>query len=71
LWKHIIGKYDLEDYLIARNFKQFSHADATSFGCTDMGKELGHTGDLPMAQAIYDGNIEHAALIDNAIHEIV
>jgi hypothetical protein len=70
LWKKIISKDDLEDHLIARNVEQFSHAGATPFGYIYLGKELGHTGDSPMAQAIYDGNLEHA-LSDSAIQAIV
>jgi hypothetical protein len=38
LWKHIIGKDDIEDHLIERNIEQFSHAGATPFGDTDLGK---------------------------------
>jgi hypothetical protein len=67
LWKLIIGKDDLEDHLIERNVEQFSHAGATPFGYTDLGKELGHTGDSQMVQDIYEGNLEHAALSDSAI----
>jgi hypothetical protein len=38
LWKHSIGKDDLEDHLIELNVEQFSHAGATQFGYTDLGK---------------------------------
>jgi hypothetical protein len=71
LWKHIIGKDDLEYHLIERNIVQFSHAGATPFGYTDLGKELGQTGDSQMAQSIFEGTIEHAALSDREIQEIV
>jgi hypothetical protein len=57
LWKYIIGKDDLEDHSIERIFAQFSHTGATPFGYTDLGKELGHTGDSQMAQDIYKGNL--------------
>jgi hypothetical protein len=57
--------------LIERNVEQFSHAGATTFRYTDLGKELGHTEDSPMAQAIYDGSLEHDALSDSAIQAIV
>jgi hypothetical protein len=70
LWKHIIGKDDLEDHLIEQNVEQFSHAGATPLGYTDLGKELGHTGDSQMAQSIFEGTLEHAALSDSAIHAI-
>jgi hypothetical protein len=71
LWKQIICKDDLEDNLIDRNVKQLSHAGATPFGYTDLGKELGHTGDSSIAQAIYNGNIEHSVLSDSVIQAIV
>jgi hypothetical protein len=71
LWKHIIGKDDLEDHLIERNFEQFSHSRATPFGYTDMGKERVHTGDSQMAQDICEGTLRYAALSDSAIHAIV
>jgi hypothetical protein len=72
VWKQIIGKDDLNNHLIARNVdEEFSHVGDTLFGYTDMGKERGHTGDSSMAQAIYDGNLEHGALIESAIQAIV
>jgi hypothetical protein len=57
--------------LIEINVAQFSHAGATPFGYTDLGKELGHTGNSQMAQDIYEGKLEHAALSDRAIQTIV
>jgi phage FluMu gp28-like protein len=57
--------------LIKRNVEQFSHAGATPFGYTELGKDLGHTGNSHMAQDIYDGTLEHDALIDGAINAIV
>jgi hypothetical protein len=71
LRKHIIGKDDLEDHLIERNIEQFSHAGATPFGYTDLGKELGHTGDSQKAQSIFEGTLEHTALSNSAIQAIV
>jgi hypothetical protein len=71
LWKHIIGKDDLEHHLIEQNIEQFSHAGAKPFGYTDPGKELGHTGDSQMAQDIFEGKFEHAALSYSAIHALV
>jgi hypothetical protein len=50
--------------LIKRNVEQFSHDGATPFGYTD----LGHTGDSQMAQDIYDGNLQHNTLSDEAIY---
>jgi hypothetical protein len=52
----------VEEHLIERNVEQFSHAGATPLGYTDLGRELGHTGDTPMAEAILDGTFEHEAL---------
>jgi hypothetical protein len=71
LWKQIIIKDYLEEHLITRNVEHFYHAGTTPFGYTELGKELGHTGDLPMGQAIYDGTMEHEALGDISIHAIV
>jgi hypothetical protein len=57
--------------LIKGNVEQFSHAGATPFGYTELGKDLGHTGDSQMAQEIYYGTLEHDALSDGARYEIV
>jgi hypothetical protein len=59
------------DHLIKRNVEQFSHAGATPFGYTELGKDLVHTGDSQMAQDIYDGTLEHDALSDGSIYAIV
>jgi hypothetical protein len=56
--------------LIKRNVEQFSHARATPFGYTDLGKYLGHTGDSQMDQDIYDGTLQQYALSDEAIYAI-
>jgi hypothetical protein len=45
LWQQIIDKDELEDHLIKRKVEQFSHAGSTPFGYTELGKDLGHTGD--------------------------
>jgi hypothetical protein len=50
--------------------EQLSHAGQTPFGYTDLGKELGHTGDPPMADDIYEGGLEHEALSDPTIQAI-
>jgi hypothetical protein len=70
-WSKIIGKDDLEDHLIQRNVKQFSLAGETPFGYSPLGKELGHTGDSEMADAIHEGTLEHEALSDAAINAVV
>jgi hypothetical protein len=70
-WSHIIGKDDLEDHIIQRNVKQFSLAGETPFGYSPLKKELGHTGDSEMADAIHEGTLEHEALSDAAINAVV
>jgi hypothetical protein len=69
--QHIIGKDELEEYLIKRSVEQFSHAGDTPLGYTDLGKDLGHTGDSQMAQDIYDGTLQQNALSDEAIAIVV
>jgi hypothetical protein len=61
----------VEEHLIERNAEQFSHAGQTLFGYTDLGNELGHTGDSPMDDDINDDILEYDALINTAIQEIV
>jgi hypothetical protein len=58
-WTKIEDKEEVENRLIARNVENFSHAGATPFGLTDLGKELGHTGDSAMVEDILDGTLEH------------
>jgi hypothetical protein len=57
--------------LIKRKVKEFSHAGATPFGYTDLGKDMGHTGDSQMAQDIYDGTLQYDALSEKAIYTII
>jgi hypothetical protein len=61
----------VEEHLIERNVEQFSHAGATPLGYTNLGRELGHTGDTPMAEAILDGTFEHESLTDEALAAIL
>jgi hypothetical protein len=61
----------VEHHLIARNVEQFGHAGAPPFGFTDLGEELGHTGDSAMAEEILDGTLEHECMKDEAIRAIV
>jgi hypothetical protein len=56
----------VEEHIIERKVKQFSHTGATPLGYTDLGRELGHTGDTPMPEAIIDGTSEHDSLSDDA-----
>jgi hypothetical protein len=71
LWRQIVGKVQVEEHLIERNVDFFSHAGATPLGYTDLGRELGHTGDTPMAEAILDGTFEHDSLSDDALEAIL
>jgi hypothetical protein len=71
LWRQIVGKAQVEEHLIERNVAQFSHAGATPLGYTALGRELGHTGDTPMAEAILDGTFEHESLTDKALAAIL
>jgi hypothetical protein len=64
-------KEQVESLLIDRNVEQFSHAGSTPFGYTALGDELGHQGDTLMADAIYNGTLEHIFLTENAIQAIV
>jgi hypothetical protein len=70
-WRQIVGKVHVEEHLIGRNVEQFSHAGATPLGYTELGRELDHTGDTPMAEAILEGTFEHDSLSDDALAAIV
>jgi hypothetical protein len=52
--KKTYGREEIEEHLIAINVEQFSHAGTIPFGYLPLGKELVHTGDLPMADNIYN-----------------
>jgi hypothetical protein len=54
LWRRIEGNDAVEKHLIERNVEKFSHEGKTPFGYTALGEELGHTGDSPMADDIYE-----------------
>jgi hypothetical protein len=71
LWRQIVGKVQLEEHLIERNVEKFSHTGATPLGYTEVGRELGHTGETPMAEAILEGTFEHDSLSDDALVAIV
>jgi hypothetical protein len=70
-WHQIVGKVQVEEHLIERNVEQFSHTGATPLGYTEFGRELGHTGKTPMAEAILDGTFEHDSLSNDALAAIV
>jgi hypothetical protein len=71
LWRQIVGKVQVEEHLIERNVEQFSHAGATPLGYTELGRELGHTGDTPMTEAFLEGTFEHDSLSDAALAAIM
>jgi hypothetical protein len=58
-WTKIEYKDEVKHHLIERNVEQFSHAVATLFGYTDLGKEL---GDSDIAEDILDGTLEHECM---------
>jgi hypothetical protein len=70
-WRQIVGKDQVVEHLIERNVEQFSHAGATPLGYTELGQELGHTGDTPMAETILEGTFDHDSLSDDALADIV
>jgi hypothetical protein len=51
-WTNIEDKEKVKNHPITRNVEKFSHAGATLFGYTELGKELGHMGDSEMAEDI-------------------
>jgi hypothetical protein len=51
-----------EELLINRNVEQFSHVGDTPFCYSELRNELGHTGNIPMAESIYTGTFEHRSL---------
>jgi hypothetical protein len=69
LWRQIVVQ--VEEHLIERNVEQFSHAGATPLVYTELGRELGHTGDAPMAETILDSTFEHDYLSNDALAAIV
>jgi hypothetical protein len=64
-------KETIEEHLMERDIEQFSHAGNTLFGYSDLGDELGHTGDNQMANYILKGTLQHECLSNEAIREIV
>jgi hypothetical protein len=57
LWRQIVGNDKVEEHIIEWNMEHFSHAGATPLGYTELGQELGHTGDTPMAEAVLEGTL--------------
>jgi hypothetical protein len=71
IWCQIVGKVQVDKHLIERNVEQFSHAGAIPLGYTELGRELGHTGDTSMDEAILGGTFEHDSLSDDPLAAIV
>jgi hypothetical protein len=71
VWAKIENKEEVEIHLSDRNVEQFRHAGNTPFGYTDLGKELGHTGDSDMAVNILNGTLEHECMDNEALRAIV
>jgi hypothetical protein len=69
--RQIGGKVQVEEHLIERNIEKFSDAGATPLGYTEVGRELGHTGDTPMAEAILEGTFVYDSLSNDALAAIV
>jgi hypothetical protein len=61
----------MEEHLMERNIEHFLHAGKTPFGYSDLGAELGHTGDSQMANDILECTLQHACLSNEAIRAIV
>jgi hypothetical protein len=70
LWRKNVGKTQVEEHLIGRNVEEFSHAGATPLGYTALCRELSHTGDTPMTEAILDSTFEHEPLTDESLTDI-
>jgi hypothetical protein len=51
--------------------EHFSHAGEIPLGYTELGQELGHTGNTPMDDAILEGTFKNDALSDDALAAIV
>jgi hypothetical protein len=61
----------MEEHLMERNIEQFSHAGKTPFVYSDLGAELGHTGDSQMSNDILKVTLQHEYLSNEAIRAIV
>jgi hypothetical protein len=70
-WKKVEDKEIMEEHLTEQNIEQLSHAGNTPFGYSDLGAELGHTGESQMANDILEGTLQHECLSNEAIREIV
>jgi hypothetical protein len=71
IWLQIVGKDQAEEHLIEWNVEQFSHTEEAPLGYTEMGQELGHTGDTPISEDILEGTFENDALSTCSAHKKV
>jgi hypothetical protein len=67
IWRQIVCKVQVEEHLIERNVEKFSHAGATPLGYTELVRDMGHTGDTHMAEAILEGTLVHDSLSNYAL----
>jgi hypothetical protein len=65
--KKVEYKEIMEEHLMVQNIEHFSNAGETPFGYSDLGAELGHTGDSQMANDILEGTLQHECLSNEAI----
>jgi hypothetical protein len=61
----------MEEHLMERNIEQLLHAGKIPFGYSDLGAELGNTGDSQMVNDILEGKLQHECLSNEAIRAIV
>jgi hypothetical protein len=61
-WTKVEDKEEVDNHLIDRNVEQLIHAGTTPFCYTELGKDLGHTGDSDMAENILNGTLEHKCM---------
>jgi hypothetical protein len=55
IWIIIKGKYVAEDHIIDQHISQLSHVGETPVGYSDLGQEVGYTGDSTMVDVIFRG----------------
>jgi hypothetical protein len=61
-WRKVEDKEIMEEHLMERIIEQFLHAGKTPFGYSDLGAELGHTGDSQIANGILEGTLQRECL---------
>jgi hypothetical protein len=61
----------MKEYLTERNMEPFSVRRGNPFGYVDVVRELGHMGNIQMANQILDGTLQHECLPVEAIRLIL